>query len=441
MTLSCFELGERMLDVDEAREAVLGLVAGPLPAESLPLALAHGRVLAEDAVSPIDVPQCTNAAMDGIAVAWPDESAEKGGVEKGGVEKGVMETRAGQARLRRVVEIHAGQAPTGPLAPGECAGITTGAPLPPGADTVIMREQLADEEGDGGARWAIVDTPGRVRRGQNVRRAGEDIARGALALPAGNRLDAAQLGLLASLGRAEVAVARRPRVALFSTGDEVTAPGQPLPAAGIFDANRYSLMALAAEHGAEVLDLGILPDTRDAIAAALGRAAAEADLVITSGGVSVGDADHTRAALAAQGELGFWKIAMRPGRPLACGRLGPRGVPFLGLPGNPVAAMVTFLQFAAPLLAKLQGRAAVEPPRWVAVAEHALTSRTGRVDFLRGVYRSDAEGRLRVAGTGAQGSGILSSMVQANCLIEIAADRAAVAAGEAVTIQPLFRYP
>ncbi|MGJ7457376.1 molybdopterin molybdotransferase MoeA [Halomonas sp. MA07-2] len=426
MTLSCFELGERMLAVEEARAAVLALVAGALPAEAEPLAMAHGRVLAQDAVSPIDVPQRTNAAMDGIAVAWP---------------AGLGQENTASARFRRVAEIHAGHAPTYELAPGQCAGITTGAPLPPGADTVIMREQLAVEEGADGARWAIVDSPERVRCGQNVRRAGEDIARGAVALAAGTRIGAAELGLLASLGRAEVMVHRRPRVALFSTGDEVTAPGETLPEAGIYDANRYSLMALAAEHGAEVLDLGILPDSREAIAAALARAASEADLVITSGGVSVGDADHTRAALAARGELGFWKIAIRPGRPLACGRLGLRGVPFLGLPGNPVAAMVTFLQVVAPLLAKLQGRAVVEPPRLTAIAEQALKSRVGRVDLLRGVYHSDADGRLRVAVTGAQGSGILSSMVQANCLIEIAAERAAVTAGEAVTLQPLFRYP
>ncbi|MBE0490114.1 MAG: molybdopterin molybdenumtransferase MoeA [Halomonas sp.] len=432
MTLSCFELGERMLAVEEARAAVLALVAGALPAEAVPLALAHGRVLAEDAVSPIDVPQRTNAAMDGIAVAWPELSAS----DMSATQEGVA-----PARFRRIAEILAGQAPNAELSPGQCAGITTGAPLPPGADTVIMREQLAEEEGADGVRWAIVDSPERVRHGQNVRLAGEDIARGALALPAGTRLGAAELGLLASLGRAEVAVSRRPRVALFSTGDEVTAPGQALPEAGIFDANRYSLMALAAEHGAEVIDLGILPDSREAIAAGLARAANEADLVITSGGVSVGDADHTRSALAARGELGFWKIAIRPGRPLACGRLGPRGVPFLGLPGNPVAVMVTFLQFAAPLLAKLQGRAAGGPPRLTAMAEQALKSRVGRVDLLRGVYRCDGDGRLRVGVTGAQGSGILSSMVQANCLIEIDAERAAVAAGEAVTIQPLFRYP
>jgi molybdopterin molybdotransferase len=426
MTLSCFELGERMLAVEEARAAVLALAAGPLPTEIVPLALAHGRVLAEDAISPIAVPQNTNSAMDGIAVAWPAAPGE---------------ASTASVRFRRVAELHAGQAPAGPLAPGECAGITTGAPLPPGADTVIMCEQLAEAQGADGTRWAIVDRPERVRRGQNVRRAGEDIARGALALAAGTRLAAAELGLLASLGLAEVAVRRRPRVALFSTGDEVTAPGQPLPAAGIFDANRFSLMALAAEHGAEVLDLGILPDDRHAIAQALARAAEEADLVITSGGVSVGDADHTRAALVEQGELGFWKIAIRPGRPLACGRLGPRGVPFLGLPGNPVAAMVTFREFAAPLLARLQGRAAAAPERLTALADQALASRVGRVDLMRGVYRCDADGRLRVAVTGAQGSGILSSMVQANCLIEIAAERAAVAAGEAVTIQPLFRFP
>ncbi|WP_253451292.1 gephyrin-like molybdotransferase Glp [Halomonas sp. Y3] len=422
MTLSCFELGERMLTVEEAREAVLALAEGPLPAEAVALAAAHGRVLAEALVSPIDVPQCTNAAMDGIALAWPAAGPPAEG-------------------FLRVAEIHAGHAAALTLGPGECAGITTGAPLPAGADSVIMREQLAEEEGADGRLRVRVNRPERVRRGQNVRRAGEDIPQGSLALAAGTRLGAAELGLLASLGCAEAAVRRRPRVALFSTGDEVTAPGAPLPAAGIFDANRFSLMALAAERGAEVIDLGILPDSRVAIGEALARAAEEADLVITSGGVSVGDADHTRAALAEQGELGFWKIAIRPGRPLACGRLGPRGTPFLGLPGNPVAAMVTFLQFAAPLLARLQGREPTAAPRLVAVAEHELGSRPGRVDYLRGVYRSDAEGRLRVAGIGAQGSGILSSMAQANCLIEITAERAAVAAGEAVTIHPLFRFP
>jgi len=422
MSLSCFELGERMLPVEEARAAVLALVPGALPAERVALPALRGRVLAEDVLSPIDVPQNTNAAMDGIALAWPEAGPPAAG-------------------FRRVAQIVAGHGAGRALAPGECAGITTGAPLPDGADTVIMREQLQWETAADGAVRVRVEHPERVRRGQNVRRAGEDIARGAVALPAGTRLGAAELGLLASLGAPRAAVVRRPRVALFSTGDEVTAPGDPLPAAGIFDANRFALMALVEEHGGEVLDLGILPDRREAIAAALARAAAEADLVLSSGGVSVGDADHTRAALLEQGELGFWKIAIRPGRPLACGRLGERGVPFLGLPGNPVASLVTFLQFAAPLLARLQGRDAAWPRRLSAIAEVPLRSREGRVDYLRGIYASDGEGRLVVRDTGAQGSGILSSMVQANCLIEIDDARGAVAAGEAVTIQPLFRLP
>lgn len=421
MTLSCFELGERMLDVTEAREAVLALVEA-LPAVDLPLSSVHGRVLAEAIVSPLDVPPSTNAAMDGIALAWPEAPAHP-------------------AQWRRVGEVFAGRPLEACLALGECVGITTGAPLPAGADTVIMREQLAVEEGVGGEVRVTVEHPERVSRGQNVRRAGEDIRLGEVALDAGVRLGAAEMGLLASLGMNRVAVRRRPRVALFSTGDEVTAPGEPLPAAAIFDANRFSLIGLVTEHGGEVIDLGILPDDREALSMALAAASAEADLVITSGGVSVGDADFTREALAAQGELGFWKIAIRPGRPLACGRLGPHGVPFLGLPGNPVAAMVTFLQFAAPLLARLQGRAETVPPRLTAIAEHTLKSRVGRVDYLRGVYRCDADGRLRVAGTGAQGSGILSSMVMANCLIEITAEREVVDPGAAVSIQPLFRFP
>ncbi|PXX97613.1 molybdopterin molybdotransferase MoeA [Halomonas sp. LBP4] len=418
MTLSCFDLGERMLSVEEAGAALAELVAGPLPAEKVALAELHGRVLAETVVSPLDVPQSTNAAMDGIALAWPEAGPWPEG-------------------WRRVGQLFAGQRHATPLGPGECLGITTGAPLPPGADTVIMQEQL-EVLGDD---RVVVAHPERVRRGQNVRRAGEDIARGAPALAAGTRLSAAELGLLASLGLAEARVIRRPRVAIFSTGDEVTAPGASLPPAGIYDANRFTLRGLVAEQGGEVLDLGILPDDRAALVAALGAAARRADLVITSGGVSVGEADFTRAALAELGELGFWRIAIRPGRPLACGRLGEGGVPFLGLPGNPVAVMVTFLRFVAPLLARLQGRVERHPATLTALAEHELKSRIGRVDYLRGVYRGDDRGRLTVASTGAQGSGILSSMVKANCLIELAADREVAAPGEAVTIHPLHRLP
>ncbi|MDW7745973.1 gephyrin-like molybdotransferase Glp [Halomonas sp.] len=417
MTLSCFDLGERMLPVAEARARLAGLVEAPLPVERVALAELHGRVLAEDVVSPIDVPQNTNAAMDGIALAWPTDDEWPG-------------------EWRVVGEVLAGSRLEEAPGEGECVRITTGAPLPPGADTVIMLEQLEEV-----SETVVVHQAERVRRGQHVRQAGEDIARGQTALRAGTRLGAAELGLLASLGLIDASVHRRPRVAIFSTGDEVTAPGEALPPAGIFDANRHTLAGLLAEQGAETIDLGILPDDREAMVAALDDAAGRADMVITSGGVSVGHADFTRAALEAVGRLAFWRIAIRPGRPLACGLLGERGVPFLGLPGNPVAVMVTFLQFVAPLLSKLQGRPEQEPVRLVAIADEALKSRLGRTDFLRGRYHADAEGRLHVRSTGAQGSGILSSMVAANCLIELTDDREGAAPGETVSIQPLHRLP
>ncbi|MBB3142036.1 molybdopterin molybdotransferase MoeA [Halomonas organivorans] len=415
MTLSCFDLGEHMLTPDEARQALAELVAGVLPAERLPLVDLHGRVLAEEVISPIDVPQNTNAAMDGIALAWPQRDEPP-------------------ARWRLVGEVLAGHRCEVPLAPGECMAITTGAPLPPGADTVIMREQLHET-----AAEVSVDRPEVVRHGQHVRQAGEDIARGQRALAVGHRLGAAELGLLASLGLAHAVVFRRPRVAIFSTGDEVTAPGEPLPAAGIYDANRFSLHGLLVEHGADVIDLGILSDDPTAVVAALDDAARCADLVLTSGGVSVGQADYTRQALETVGQLAFWRIAIRPGRPLACGVLGARRVPFLGLPGNPVAVMVTFLQFVAPLLTRLQGRTDLEPVRQYALADAPLRSRPGRTDYLRGVLRSDDQGRRWVRPTGAQGSGILSSMVAADCLIELDAACGSVEPGEAVVIQPLFR--
>ena len=422
MTLSCFDLGERMLTVAEAGERLATLIEAPLPAERVALADLHGRVLAEDAVSPIDVPQNTNAAMDGIALAWPDAAARPGA-------------------WRLVGEVLAGGSLGEALQAGECVRITTGAPLPPGADTVIMREQLDESFNDHHGEAVVIDRPERVRRGQHVRRAGEDIPRGQRALAAGTRLGPAELGLLASLGLAEALVHRRPRVALFSTGDEVVSPGAPLPPAGIYDANRHTLAGLLVEQGAEPLDLGILPDDREAMEAALREAAEKADMVITSGGVSVGQADFTRAALETVGRLAFWRIAIRPGRPLACGLLGERGVPFLGLPGNPVAVMVTFLQFVAPLLARLQGRGAVGPRRLTAIADEALKSRLGRTDFLRGVFHAADDGRLHVRSTGAQGSGILSSMVAANCLIELTDDRDGAAPGEVVSIQPLYRLP
>ncbi|GEK46144.1 hypothetical protein HPA02_04270 [Bisbaumannia pacifica] len=411
MSLSCFDLGERMLAVDEAQRHLEGLVAAPLASESCPLVELPGRVLADAIRSPIDVPQNTNAAMDGIALAWP----------------------AAAETLALVGTVLAGSHAERGLAVGEAMAITTGAPLPPGADTVIMQEQLAFPDDD----RVRVTRPDTVRRGQHVRQAGEDVSRDSLALVAGTRLGPAQLGLLASLGVAEARVHRRPRVAIFSSGDEVTAPGTPLPMAGIYDANRYSLRGLLDALGCEIIDLGILPDDRETMAAALSGAASRADMVITSGGVSVGRADWIKAALGEVGELGFWRIAMRPGRPLACGWLGPERTPFFGLPGNPVAVMVTFLQFVQPVLRRLMGQPGWQPRRLTALATTPLASRVGRVDYLRGSYHSDSQGRLWVTPTGRQGSGILTSMVLADCLIEVGAEREGVAEGEPVTLQLL----
>lgn len=419
MTLSCFDLGEQMLSVDDARQALATLIERPLGSEHVPLAQAHGRRLAAAVQAPINVPQNTNAAMDGVALALPREGVG-----------------AKQTHWPLAGEVLAGQYRRELVPAGHCVRITTGAPLPPGTDTVVMSEQLREPLDDKPAH-VIIESPELLKHGQHVREAGEDIAIGETALTAGARLDAASLGLLASLGHAEVGVYRRPKVAIFSTGNEVTAPGDPLPKAGIYDANRFTLIGLLAEQGAEVIDLGILPDDLDATKTALQQAAEKSDLVITSGGVSVGQADFTREALEQLGRLAFWRVALRPGRPMACGWLGEKQTPFVGLPGNPVAVMVTFLQFVTPLLKLLNGQSAVPPLRLHAISDNVLKSRLKRTDFIRGIYHTDVTGQLRVSSTGAQGSGILTSMVAANCLIELADNQDGAQPGEVVSIQPL----
>ncbi|MCH4811534.1 gephyrin-like molybdotransferase Glp [Vreelandella neptunia] len=419
MTLSCFDLGEQMLSVDEARQALATLIERPLGNEKIPLAQAYGRRLAQAVQASINVPQHTNAAMDGVALALAKEGIG-----------------AKQKLWPLAGEVLAGQYRSELVPAGHCVRITTGAPLPPGTDTVVMSEQLREPLDDKPAH-VIIETPELLKHGQHVRQAGEDIAMGDTALPEGARLDAASLGLLASLGYAEVAVCRRPRVAIFSTGNEVTAPGEPLPKAGIYDANRFTLMGLLGEHGADIIDLGILPDDLNAIKTALEDAEEQSDLVITSGGVSVGQADFTREALEQLGRLAFWRVALRPGRPMACGWLGENRTPFVGLPGNPVAVMVTFLQFVTPLLDRLHGRPVAPPLRRHAIAADVLKSRLKRTDFIRGIYHTDERGQLHVRSTGAQGSGILTSMVAANCLIELADDQDGAQPGEVVSIQPL----
>lgn len=468
MSLSCFDprFGERMLSVDEALsvlgESLVGVMRTPR-SERVPLAQAPGRVLAETVISPLDVPAQTNAAMDGIALAQaslPDAASGEPLSDRGELSV-IGSSLAGHPWAGRA------------LAAGEAMRITTGAALPAGADTVVMQEQLeyhsAQSEGrdEGQGEGLIDDEAGErvviegvtsIRRGQNVRQAGEDIARGSQVMAPGQWLTPAAVGVLASLGLAEVAVYRPLTVAIFSTGDEVTAPGETLPAGGIYDANRFSLLALLRDQGIEVLDLGILSDDEASVSAALRDAATRADMVITSGGVSVGEADHVRSALAACGELALWRIAMRPGRPLAFGMLRAASaaessscqVPFFGLPGNPVATMVTFLQFVLPALRLLSGQqrlakgeanasattlAQWQAPRLQLIAGETLRSRAERVDYHRGQIVLDDQGRQVVMTTGRQGSGILTSMLLAECLIEIPAGCATLHAGEPVMVQ------
>ena len=373
---------------------------------ALPPVKIHCSVLAEDAISPVDVPQHTNSAMDGFAFAYSEPMLDS---------------------YQLVGNVMAGHSYQGTLKPGEAVRIMTGAPMPDGADTVQMKE-MAEASGDS------VSFQGKISQGQHVRQAGEDIAKDHTALAAGHRLKAAHQGMLASLGFGQLPVYRRPRVAVFSTGDEVCQPGEPLKANCIYDSNRFTIKSMVKQLGCEVIDLGIIEDNQEALVEALQGAAQQADVVISSGGVSVGDADFIKLALAQVGQINFWRINMRPGRPLAFGQIGDSL--FFGLPGNPVAVMVSFMQFVQPALRKLAGELEWAPTLVPAVADCTLRSRTGRTEFTRGVYHLGSDGRLHVTSTGAQGSGMLSSMVKGNCLIVIAEPDEQLNPGDTVYIQP-----
>ncbi len=377
--------------------------------ERLFLHQALDRVLDEDVRSPRDVPPFANSAMDGYAL------------------RGADLPHAGTAEFTVVGKAFAGHPFTGTVGVGEAVHIMTGAPVPEGADTVIMQERV---EALPGGRIRI---QAGHRAGENVRQAGEDIAAGSVVLARGRRLQPADLGLLASLGIAEVRCRRRPRVAIFSTGDELRPLGAVLGPGEIYDSNRYTLHALLTRLGMEVLDLGAVSDDRAALAEALQSAAGEADALITSGGVSVGEADYVKGLLEELGEVHFWKLAMKPGRPLAFGQLGR--CYFFGLPGNPVSVAATFYQFVAPALRRLAGEAPRRPLRLRAVTLEPLKKRPGRVDFQRGILENDETGRLTVRSTGNQGSHVLSSMSRANCFIVLNQDQGDVPAGTEVTVQ------
>jgi len=400
------------LSVDHARRLVLGGLSPLQGRERVALRSALGRVLAEDVVAPCNVPAHDNSAMDGFAVRFADLAD------------------AGPSRLRVLGVALAGKAFAGSIGAGECVRIMTGAVPPPGTDTVVMQEAV-QTEGD-----LAVIPPGQ-RLGQHIRRAGEDLALGKPALAAGKLLRPAELGLIASLGFAEVTVRRRLRVAFFSTGDELCSIGSPLAEGEVYDSNRYTLFGMLTRLGCEVLDMGVVRDDPAVLEAAFREAAANADVIITSGGVSVGEADFVKQLMAQLGEVLFWKIAMKPGRPMAFGRIGEaQGAAWLfGLPGNPVAVMATFYAFVRDALYKLMGADPIPAvPLLPATCTSALKKFPGRSEFQRGILALE-DGQWRVRATGAQGSGILRSMSDANCLIVLEQERGNVAAGETVNVQ------
>ena len=403
------------LPVNAARAAIAAALKPITATETLAIQLAVGRVLAADVISPIDVPAHDNSAMDGYALHGADLA------------------HGGPTTLTTLpATVYAGTPFTGTVVRGACVKIMTGAVMPAGLDSVVPRE-LVQVEGD-----RVTLRANAIQPGENRRRQGEDLARGKPALTAGRVLRPADLGLLASLGFAEVTVFRRLRVALFSTGDEVFAPGRPLPPGGIYDSNRFTLTAALQRLGVEVLDLGLVRDDPTALEAVLQRAVAQADAVVTSGGVSMGDADYTRDIMARMGDVAFWKVAMRPGRPFAFGPLrhGGREAMLFALPGNPVAALVTFYAFAREALRLLGGAAAEAPTVLQVKSAVPIRKRPGRTEYQRGIVERGADGELRVRPTGSQGAGILRSLSEANALVVLRHDQGSVAAGEPVDVWP-----
>lgn len=404
----CDTLSPAFLSVVQGQEKILSLVNTVSEIEACRIENAYGRVLAEHIVSPVNVPQYTNSAMDGYAIRSDDVERDS---------------------YQVIAEVMAGHAYDQPLKVGQAVKIMTGAPTPRNGDTVVMREQ-ATQKGD-----RVTFNGAHIKAGQNVRQAGEDLAIGSDVFTAGTRLASPEMGMIASLGFGEANVFRKLKVAVFSTGDEVQAPGTEQKANSIYDSNRFTIMGMLEKLGCEILDFGILEDNEQLMIEALENASAQADVVMTSGGVSVGDADYIKLALDKLGQIDFWRINMRPGRPLAFGQINNK--PFFGLPGNPVAVMVSFINFVEPALRKMQGEQGWKPLKVNAIATENLRSRQGRTEFSRGVYELDETGRLTVRTTGKQGSGILRSMSEANCLIEISPAIDTVKAGESVTIIPL----
>jgi molybdopterin molybdotransferase len=413
----CFAFSGPLMPVADVERLVLERVVPVTETERVALAAAAGRVVAHDIVSGVDLPPFDNSAVDGFAVRHADLAG------------------ADETRLSVVDVVMAGGRAARPLAPGEAIRIFTGAPLPPGADTVFMQEDCRVED------RAVVVPPG-LKPGANRRLAGEDLASGAVALPAGRRLAPQHLALAAAVGLTAIAVRRRVRVALFSTGDEIVEPGSPLPASALYDANRRLLSAMLARLGADVTDLGILRDAPDGLAQALAAAAHGHDLVLTSGGVSTGEADHVRDAVEKVGRLVFWRVAIKPGRPVAMGVIPASGsntsdgAAFIGLPGNPVAVFVTFARVVRPLLLRLAG-ALPEPLLALPVrAAFSYRKKKGRREYVRVTLASGADGAVTANKYPREGAGVITSLTETDGLAELTEDITAIEPGATIGFLP-----
>ncbi len=408
-TNDCTVHGPTALSLDAALDRIARTYGPVTGTETVPLRTALGRVLAEEVTAPVNVPPAAVSAMDGWAfVAAPGD---------------------GPRCLSVIGRVPAGSHFPGTVAAGQAVRIFTGAPVPAGADCVAMQEDCRTES-DGAAVWV----PAGLEVGANIRPMGEDMTAGSVVLRPGRRMRAQEVGLAAAVGRSSVTVRQPLRVALFSTGDELREPGQDKPDHAIYDANRHTVAAQLQGLGVEVIDLGILPDQPEAVRAALADASARADLLVTSGGVSVGEEDHVKTVVAALGAIDLWKLAIKPGKPLALGRVG--STPFLGLPGNPVSAMVTFLLVGRPLVLRLSGATDAPTPRGLVVAGFTFTKKPGRREFLRVRLEASAGGLPTAIRFPNNSSGVLTSMVEADGLVDMPAEAEAIAPGDMVAYLP-----
>ena len=403
------EFDPNSLTFEQALQRVVDGVSPIRARRSVTIRESLDCVLADNVTAPMNVPPFINSAMDGYAVSSGDLPA------------------SGEVRLNVIGKSFAGKPFDAAVKPGECVRIMTGAVVPDGADTVVMQEH-AEVDGD------VIKIGDEHTAGQNVRHPGDDFSTGDVIISAGERLTPAKLGLLASVGVTQLNVVRTPVVAFFSTGDELKAVGETLQPGDIYDSNRYILFGMLKKMGVHCIDMGVIPDVREQIELTLQEAADCADVVITSGGASVGEADYIKQILDDIGQVNFWKIAMKPGKPLAFGQVNK--ALFFGLPGNPVSAMATFYQFVQPCLRLLEGEKLSQAIRMQARCLSTLKKRPGRMDFQRGILGSDENGELVVDTTGMQGSHMLSSMAKANCFIVLPRESGTVEPGTRVEVQP-----